>query len=240
MFSNETAYKSHIERSHNQKYQIQRNDSITKAPPNKKVKEHHSKDMETKEVNLNEGQIHKQCINIKPNDPNIVELPKQILGIVNEGRKENVVPGKGDCLIATTAAHTAGDVENTVQLARDLNTHIAMYRPYYLPKIQADFHLNITIGVNGGNKILNKGQEQNFFDWLAEAPETAFMWRGCMDIIALANMFRMDIDCIVHKEGTEPQLFQFSPEPSFPFQEEDMMRPKDPTKRMHPKITILN
>ena len=92
--------------------------------------------------------------------------------------------------------------------------------------------MNITIGVNGGDTSFNKGQEQNFFDWLAEAPEVAFMWR-------VANIFRMDIDCIVHNEGTKPQLFQFSTDPSFPFQEEDMMRPKDPTKRIHPKRPSL-
>ena len=48
--------------------------------------------------------------------------------------------------------------------------------------------MTITIGVNGEKKHFQKGQEQDFFDWLAEAPEAAYMWRGCMDIIGLSNM----------------------------------------------------
>ena len=131
-------------------------------------------------------------------------------------------------------------METTIELARDLNTHLAMYRHIYLPKIEADFPLTITIGVNGQEKIFNKGQEQDFFDWLAEAPEAAFMWRGCVDIIGLSNMFRMDIDCIVHLDGTEPQIHHFSPDPDFPFMDEDIMKPKDLTMRLQSKMTILN
>ena len=68
-------------------------------------------------------------------DPNIRELPHPIKKLVSKGSLENVVPGKGHCLIGTTAAHIEGDVVNTVQLSRNLNTHQSRYRGVYLSKI---------------------------------------------------------------------------------------------------------
>ena len=53
-------------------------------------------------------------------------------------------------------------------------------------------------------------------------------------------MIRRDIDCIVHQEGTTPQVFHFDPDPNFPFIEEDKMKPKNLEKILQPKITILN
>ena len=58
--------------------------------------------------------------------------------------------------------------------------------------------------------------------------------------MGLTNMLRMEIDCIVHKEGTQPQVFHFFPDPEFPFQDEDKTKPTDLTERKHPKMTILN
>ena len=61
-----------------------------------------------------------------------------------------------------------------------------------------------------------------------------------MDIIALSNMLRMQIECIVHEEGSVPEVYQFSPDPDFPFLKEDNLKPEDPTKLIHPKMTVLN
>ena len=151
-----------------------------------------------------------------------------------------MVPGNGTCLIGTTAVHIEGDTENTTQLAMDLNTHIAMYRDIYLPKIEADFPLTVTIGVAGETKIFPKGQEQEFFDWLMSSPGAVYMWRGCLDIIALSNMLRMDVDCIVHEEGSVPEVYHFSPDLKFPFNDEDIVKPKDPEEKKYPKMTVLN
>ena len=52
-------------------------------------------------------------------------------------------------MIGTTVVHIEGDTANTMILSRDLNTHIATYRLYYLPKIEADFPMTVTIGTNG-------------------------------------------------------------------------------------------
>ena len=61
-------------------------------------------------------------------DPNTRLLPKQVEKIVSKGSKEALVPGDGTCLIGTTALHIEGDTEQTTQLAKNLNTHIGMYK----------------------------------------------------------------------------------------------------------------
>ena len=45
--SSETAFQIHTEEKHDQKYYIQKEKSVTKSPPTKKVKEHHDVDMDT-------------------------------------------------------------------------------------------------------------------------------------------------------------------------------------------------
>ena len=103
-----------------------------------------------------------------------------------------------------------------------------MYRPWYLPKIEADFPMTVIIGTNGQTKTFAKGEEQGFFDWLIEDPSAVYMWRNCMDILAVSNMLRMEIDCIVLEEGSVPEVYKFSPDPDFPFLIEDKSKPKDP------------
>ena len=79
-----------------------------------------------------------------------------------------------------------------------------------------------------------------FFDWLAESKEAIYMWRGCVDIIGLCNICQMDIDCIVYMEGTAPEVRHFSPDPEFPWKDDDTMKPKTLNRRDHPKMTVLN
>ena len=192
------------------------------------------------EINHDETSTEEIPKNTNKNYPNIKSLPQQVQNIVSSGSKEAVVPGNGTCLIGTTAVHIEGDTENTAQLAMNLNTHIAMYRDIYLPKIEADFPLTVTIGVAGETKIFPKGQEQEFFDWLMSSPGAVYMWRGCLDIIALSNMLRMDVDCIVHEEGSVPEVYHFSPDLKFPFNDEDILKPKNPEELKYPKMTVLN
>ena len=115
-----------------------------------------------------------------------------------------------------------------------------MYREVYLPKIEADFPLTVLIGTSGQTKTFDKGEEQDFFDWLVEDPSAVYMWRGCMDILAVSNMLRMKVECIVYEAGSVPEVYNFSPDPEFPFLIEDKMKPKDPTELKYPKMTLLN
>ena len=196
------------------------------------------KEKPTEETNL-ETTTEKKSATDK-DDPNTRLLPKQVEQIVSKGSKEAIAPGDGTCLIGTTALHIEGDTEHRTQLAKDLNTHIGMYRDIYLPKIEADFPLTVTIGVAGKTKTFLKGQEQEYFDWLVGSLDAVFMWRGCLDIIALSNMLRMEVDCIVHQEGSVPEVYHFCPDRKFPFLDEDKSKPKNPEAIMHPKMTILN
>ena len=66
------------------------------------------------------------------------------------------------------------------------------------------------------------------------------MWRSCVDIIAISNMLRMSVECIVHEVGSVPVVYKFSPDQDFPFLDEDIFKPKDPTELKYPKMTVLN
>ena len=107
-------------------------------------------------------------------------------------------------------------------------------------KIEADFPMTVKIGTGGKTKTFQKGQENKFFDWLAESRDSIYMWRGCVDIIGLTNLCQMDIDIIVHMEGTNPEVKHFSPDPDFPWKENDPRKPTKPNVRDHPKMTVLN
>ena len=173
-------------------------------------------------------------------DPRVKELPTLVKQVVKKGSKEVESTGNGSCLIGTTALHITGDEEQTPDIARDLNTHIAQYRKHYLPKIEADFPLTITIGTNGLTKTFQKGEENEFFNWLAESKDAILMWRSCIDILAVSNMYQMDVDCIVYQEGSNPEVRYFSPDPGFPWDEDDLAKPDNKEVRKYPKMTILN
>ena len=232
MSISETAFKIHTEESHNQIYIIQRTNSITKSPPMKKPKDFHpltTEEAKEKEIICLQNivndleqklvqalKVKKQALihantsltTLKPqevvsHDPNLKELPASVKPLVEEGSQEFVVKGDGPCFLRTTPAHIAGDEKNGPELARDLNTHQPMYRSYYEQKISADFPLKVTIGVQGQFKVFENSA--NYFDWLLESREAAYMWRGCMDVIATSNMTNMDIDIIIYEEGQIPE-----------------------------------
>ena len=66
------------------------------------------------------------------------------------------------------------------------------------------------------------------------------MWRGCVDVIGLTNLCQMDVDIIVYIEGKNPEVKHFSPDPDFPWKENDDQKPLKPNVRAHPKMTVLN
>ena len=73
--------------------------------------------------------------------------------VIGEDRMEYVVKGDGPCLLRTTAAHLEGDEYKGIELARDLNTHLALNREVYKDKLSSsDFPMTVTIGVKGKTK----------------------------------------------------------------------------------------
>ena len=173
-------------------------------------------------------------------DPSVKDLPEVIKKIVKEGSKEVNITGNGSCLIGTTAVHIAGDEDSTNEVANDLSMHMSMYRSTYLDKISADFPLTVKIGTRGATRTFEKGEEGSYFDWLIESTESVYMWRGCVDILGLCNLYKMDIDVIVYMEGTMPEVKHFSPDTSFPWLDSDTMKPDNPNIRKYPKMTVLN
>ena len=147
-------------------------------------------------------------------DPNLRELPDLIKTLVEEKSEEYVVKGDGPCLLRTAASHMEGDEEKGPIMARDLNTHLSEYRPFYQDKIGADFPMEVTIGVNGESKKFETSEA--YFDWLQESKKAAYMWRNCVDVMALSNMANMDIDVIVYEQGSKPDKFSFKNYPKFP------------------------
>ena len=140
------------------KIRIKENDENSTKPQIKEVEKHpHDGNEDTKLANpVDEMESSEKenyytvpdekiqiTTNQKETDPNVRSVPHSIKKLVSEGSKEAIVPGDGTCLIGTTIVHIQGDVENTVQLSRNLNTHLATYRDIYLPKIEADFPLTI-------------------------------------------------------------------------------------------------
>ena len=174
------------------------------------------------------------------NDPTVSELPVTVREFVSDGSKEAHSIPNGSYIIGSTSLHIAGDHHQTTFLARGANKHISSYRSYYLEKLQADFPLTLTIGTDGKKKHFKQCEEDRFFDWLVEAEEAEFIWRGCVDIIALTNHLQMDVDCIVYQEGTMTEVKHFCPDPEFPLKEDDTNKPGSPGERNYPKMTILN
>ena len=176
-----------------------------------------------RELSISKIKTNPEDLNKRKQDPCPRELPDRVKPLVEINSKEFVVKGDGPCLLRTTAAHVFGDPDEGPQLARDLNTHQAEYRPHYEEKISADFPFTATIRVNGETKLLQNSTE--YFDWLQESQNAAYMWRGCVDVMAIANMANMDIDMIVYEDGSEPNLRHFQPDQEFPWNQEDPRKP---------------
>ena len=119
-----------------------------------------------------------------------------------------------------------------------MNTHQSEYRHIYEEKVSADFPLEITIGVQGKSKIFQNSVD--YFDWLQESWEAAYMWRGCVDVIAASNMMNMDIDIIIYEEGKVPEKKEYKPDTKCPWREDDPMKPRNWPERSQGKMTVLN
>ena len=172
-------------------------------------------------------------------DPNLRSLPVEVKKVIGEDRMEYVVKGDGPCLLRTTAAHLEGDEDKGIELARDLNTHQALNREVYKDKLSSsDFPMTVTIGVKGKTKTFTNADE--YFDWLQEAKEASYMWRGCMDVMGICNMAQMNIDIIIHEKGQRAPLRSFEPDPHFPRKNKDKMRPTNPSQRRQGKMTVIN
>lgn len=203
------------------------------------LKKDDSKNYKLQEASLvTKGNHEVEADDEKSCDPDIRALPICVGAIVEKKSKEYVVKGDGPCLLRATAAHIAGNEEEGPNLARDLNTHQSEYRDYYEQKVSADFPLTITVGVQGEKKEFENSRE--YFDWLQESNKAAYMWRGCVDIIAIANMVHIEIDVVLYEKEKVLEIVSFKPDQEFPWKEEDPMKPVSLDHIRQGKMVLLN
>ena len=150
-----------------------------------------------KETEKKKGKI--QEIKNNPNNPpynlpNVKNLPENVQSL-HPDCVEFCIPGDGACCLNCLAAWIYLDATYGARLGRDLNTHLAQYREYYKNKLV----FPLTITVSGGLlKTFDKGEEDDFFDYLRESPEASYMWRESADMIGLTNFTQMEVEVNVY------------------------------------------
>ena len=186
----------------------------------KSGKDKKKQDKETKHTNL---------------PPNVRELPLCVKRLYPDGL-QYCVPGDGACCLNCVAAWILLDVSRGPHLARDFNTHLAEYRPYYRDKLT--FPLTITIS-GGERRVFYEGEEDMFFDMLVTSPEACFMWRGSADVIGLANFTQMKIEIAIYNQHTNlvEAVQKYEPDLAFPWKKEDA---NAPNQNKYPDIKLLN
>ena len=167
---------------------------------------------------------------------NVKELPELVKAIYPDC-KEFCVIGDGACCLNCLAAWILLDPTQGPVLGRDMNTHIAEYRPYYRNKLA--FPLTIT-KAGGLREVFEAGDEDKFFDTLVSSPEASYMWRESHDLIALANFTNMEVEVVVYDQETklvEEPTQQYKPDPEFPWNKDDANAPND---NHYPKMKLIN
>ena len=151
--------------------------------------------------------------------------------MVEDKSEEYVVKGDGPCLLRTTAAHNYGNENEGVNMAQMLNKHQSNYKDHYKEKISVDFPMTVKLGRGGETRTFEKSDD--FFNWLEGSEEATYLWRGCLDLMAVSNMLHMNIDLVLYEEGKKPDLVVFKPDLDFPWIESDPMKPGN-------KMIVLN
>ena len=183
--------------------------------------------MKEKERKTNNIEETKKSPNLSSDLPyNVSELPPEVRRMY-DGSKEYHVPGDGACCLNCLAAWIYLNVQDGPALSRDLNTHIAENREYYKDKIS--FPLTITLA-GGERRVFDIGEEDTFFDTLVASPDATYMWRGSEDLIAIANLTKMEVEVVVYDQQTkvvEMPTQQYKPDPNFPWKAEDVNALRD-------------
>ena len=165
---------------------------------------------------------------------NIKELPEKVKHL-HPDCLEYCVRGDGACCLNCLAAWIYLDETQGPQLGRDLNTHLAQYRPYYKDKLV--FPLTITV-LGGLLRTFDKGEEEEFFDYLLESPEASFMWRESADMIGLTNFTQMEVEVNIYNREADSVITQiYKPDPEFPWNTDDA---NSPNINNYEKMTLLN
>ena len=67
------------------------------------------------------------------------------------------------------------------------------------------------------------------------------MWRNCVDVIALSNLLKTEIDIVVlDEDNSRVEQFSFKPDDKFKWNTDDKFKPNFEGERLNGKMTILN
>ena len=169
----------------------------------KKILEENKRQKEIKESLENKKKNMKKSSEVRQPQKQVIVLPenvKELPEIVKRkcpDSKEYFVIGDGACCLNCLAAWIFLDPKEGPTLGRDLNTHIAEYRPYYKNKLS--FPLTITNG-GGERQVFEEGEEDKFFDTLVTSSAASYMWRESHDMIAVSNFTNMEVEVIVYDQ----------------------------------------
>ena len=203
----------------------------------KKIQQEIKESLDKKKKNtkkISKGSLHKKPECHLPK--NVKELPDLVKAKYPHSKDFCVIGDRASCLNCL-AAWIMLDPKLGPTLGRDLNTHIAEYRPYYKNKLA--FPLTIT-KAGGVREVFEEGEEDKFFDTLVSSSEASYMWRESHDMIALSNFTNMEVEVIVYDQETkviEEPVQQYKPDHEFPWKEEDANAPNE---NNYQKMKLLN
>ena len=146
--------------------------------------------MDTSPPLINENEVSA----LKGNDSSKTE--HKIEDIVGKYEIVYNVPGDGLCAINAAAAHIFEDESLGPTLRREMNKHIAKNQSYYINKgyfADVDSPFERKIGNGPDIKFHENGA---LYEWLDNSTEALFMWSDSVDLLVIANMYKVDIKVI--------------------------------------------
>ena len=131
--------------------------------------------------------------------PWLKPLPKNCKNVVGENFVLFPVKGDGACGPNSAAAWIHHDPSLGPFLARNININLVKNWEHYKDTITFPFRREV-----GNGKSVNFENENELFDFLIKDPESAYMWRGHEDFLAVASAYQIKITVITIRSEDDP------------------------------------
>ena len=125
--------------------------------------------------------------------------PKNCKNVVGENFVLFPVKGDGACGPNSAAAWIHHDPSLGPFLARNININLVKNWEHYKDTITFPFRREV-----GNGKSVNFENENELFDFLIKDPESAYMWRGHEDFLAVASAYQIKITIITIRSEDDP------------------------------------
>ena len=128
-------------------------------------------------------------------------LPKSVEKLLGDEYELERIPGDGSCGMGCFAKHAYNDASLGPEIGKILNKDIAENIWYYKQLIEFPYIRNV-----GGSEPVRfeQHEEDKLLDFLRNHPRNGFVWRGFMDMQALANKYGMPIKIVSIKDFNDP------------------------------------